>query len=99
ASIKDSFKDVDEAASARVALRNLAQGKKSVEEYIIDFKNIIIRCGINQFDVIADFFYQGLNKPLHDKMFALASMPENAAALYQTAARLEQQWKIGQTYD
>ncbi|OJT01918.1 hypothetical protein TRAPUB_7617 [Trametes pubescens] len=99
ASIKDSFEDVDEAASARVALRNLVQGKKSVEEYIIDFKNIIIRCGINQFDVIADFFYQGLNKPLRDKMFRLASMPENAAALYQMAARLEQQWKIGQAYD
>lgn len=98
-SIKESFEDVDDAASARVLLRNLAQGKKPIDEYIIDFKNIISRCGISQFNVIADFFYQGLNKPLRDKMFGLAVMPTDAVNLYKTAAHLEQQWRLGQAYD
>lgn len=98
-SINKSFEDVDEAASACVLLWNLAQGKKPIDKYIINFKNIISRCSINQFDVIADFFYQGLNKPLRDKMFGLAEMPTNAANLYKTAACLEQQWHLGQAYD
>ena len=97
--IRESFEDVDDAASARVALKNLAQGKRSVEEYIIEFKNVISRCGITQFAIIADFFYAGLNRPLREKMFALATMPETAKNMYTTAARLEQQWKLGQSYD
>lgn len=97
--LKTSFQDVDMAASARVLLRNLHQGKKTAEEYILEFKNVISRCGINEFNVIADFFYQGLNKPLREKIFALATMPADANALYAQTARLEQQWRLGQAYD
>ena len=32
-------------------------------------------------------------------MFNLATMPKKPTELYQTAARLEQQWCIGRTYD
>ena len=94
-----SFSDVDEKASARVALRALAQGKRTVDEYITEFRNVINRCKITDFDVIADFFYGGLNRPLREKIFALESMPTTIDGLYSKAAQLENQWRMGKTYD
>ena len=94
-----SFSDVDEKASARVALRSLAQGKRTVDEYITEFRNVINRCKITDFDVIADFFYGGLNRPLREKIFTLESMPTTIDGLYSKAAQLENQWRMGKTYD
>ena len=59
--IKDAFDNVNVKARARILLRTLSQGKKSIDKYITEFKSIIAQCGISDFDIIADFFYGGLN--------------------------------------
>ncbi|KAJ8501692.1 hypothetical protein ONZ51_g426 [Trametes cubensis] len=95
----DAFDDVDQKASARVLLRNLKQGSKKVEDYIAEFKSIISRCGITEFDVIADFFYAGLNRPLREKIFGMYPLPKNTSELYLRASTLEQQYHLGRAYD
>lgn len=90
---------MDEKASARLALRSLTQGKQTVDEYITEFRTVIHRCGMKEFEVIADFFYAGLNRPLREKMFALETMPKDEGTLYAKAAQLENQWRLGKTYD
>ncbi|KAJ8456414.1 hypothetical protein ONZ51_g12142 [Trametes cubensis] len=95
----DAFDDVDQKASARVLLRNLKQGSKKVEDYIAEFKSIISRCGITEFDVIADFFYAGLNRPLREKIFGMYPLPKDTSELYLRASTLEQQYHLGRAYD
>ena len=96
--IKASFSDVDEKGSARLALRSLVQGKRPVDEYIVEFKNVITRCGITDFDIIKDFFFTGLNSSLRDRIHSCEIMPDNAEKLYSKAAQLENQWRMGKAY-
>lgn len=97
--LTEAFDDVDAQASARVLLRSVRQGKRPVEEYITEFKSLISRCGITDYRIIADFFYEGLNRPLREKIFGMYPMPNDTNTLYTRAATLEQQWLLSKTYN
>ncbi|KAI0745583.1 hypothetical protein C8Q76DRAFT_688630 [Earliella scabrosa] len=74
------------------------RGKRPVDEYIVEFKNVITRCGITDFDIIKDFFFTGLNSSLRDRIHSCETMPTDAEKLYSKAAQLENQWLMGKAY-
>jgi hypothetical protein len=94
--LKLVFSDPDPGHAARVAIEKLNQGSKTADEYISAFKELASRTEYNEIAHI-EKFERGLNRPIVEKIYSMADLPESLDDWYKFASRFDLHWRKFQT--
>ena len=90
--LKDFQPESVKVQAARDIL-TIKQGTKKASEYIAEFKVIAGLTGIPQYEMISNFFLNGLQPALGRKILAMNPFPDDMTKLYDAATRLDAQWE------
>ena len=89
--VKEAFSAADTAGNARASLRNLRQ-TGSADEYVQQFRILAGRSGITEDAALVEYFMEGLNTSLLQKIFSLPTLPSDIKGWYSHATRFDNQW-------
>jgi hypothetical protein len=74
--LTEAFSPVNNAGTARTQIKNLKQSScDSVEDYIAKFRILKDRAGINEDTALIEYFMDGLNSKLLEKVFNMENVP------------------------
>jgi Retrotransposon gag protein len=91
--IKKAFSPVDAEGKACTDIKHLKQGSGPVDNYIAQFWILASRCGITNNKSLIEYFMDGLNKKLLEKVYMMEKMPMTITAWYETAAKFDGQYR------
>jgi hypothetical protein len=83
------FSPVDDAGVARTEIRELKQGSRPVEEYISEFRILAHRVQFNSEPMIIEYFMQGLNPTLLEKVHTMEKVPTTIAGWYKATSKFD----------
>ena len=83
---------VDDAITRMKALKQTS----TADEYVAEFRPLAVRSGINQTEVLSDYFLTGLNNGLVRNILTAQTLPTTMEGYYELATRLDLQWRKGQ---
>jgi hypothetical protein len=83
------FSPVDDAGVARTEIRELKQGSRPVEEYISEFRILAHRAQFNSEPMIIEYFMQGLNPTLLEKVHTMEKVPTTIAGWYKATSKFD----------
>ena len=89
--VKDAFSATDTAGNARASLQNLRQ-TGSADEYVSQFRILTGRSGITDDTALVEYFIEGLNTSLLQKIFSLPTIPSKIKEWYDHATQFDNQW-------
>jgi hypothetical protein len=87
--LKKAFLPGDPEGDARAKIRQLKQGKSSVDEYNAQFRILAGQSGITEFRALKDYYMQGLNTGILAKIFSNVTQPKTMEEWYNTASTLD----------
>jgi hypothetical protein len=90
--IRNAFSPVDDAGDARHGLKTLKQ-TGDVEDYISQFRILKGRAGINEDVSLIEYFVDGLNPKLVEKIYNMETVPVTLENMMKAAAKYDGQWK------
>ena len=90
--LKTAFAPADEAGDARSKMKHLKQ-TGTADEYISEFRILASRSKITEDTSLVEYFMEGLNPKLVEKIFGLEDLPTTIDDWYKYAARLDNQWR------
>jgi hypothetical protein len=87
--LKKAFLPGDPEGDARAKIRQLKQGKGSVDEYNAQFRILAGQSGIKEYRALKDYYMQGLNTGILSKIFFNVKQPETMEEWYTTSSKLD----------
>jgi Retrotransposon gag protein len=91
--VKKAFSPVDAEGKARTDIKHLKQGSGPVDDYIAQFRILASRCGISDDKSLIEYFMDGLNVKLLEKVYMMETMPTMITAWYEAAAKFDGQYR------
>jgi Retrotransposon gag protein len=88
-----AFSPVDAEGKAHTDIKHLKQGSGPVDDYIAQFQIIASKCRITDDKSLIEYFIDGLNVKLLEKVFMMEKMPTTITAWYKAAARFDGQYR------
>lgn len=91
--LKESFGSADPSLNAVDKLRNLQQGTKTADEYIVAFEEYEMHTGWDD-KALKDQFEKGLKAGLVATIYRLPDMPTTLAEWKSCARKFDRQWRM-----
>jgi hypothetical protein len=88
------FSPVDNAGTAQTQIKNLKQSScDSLEDYISKFCILKDRTRITEDPTLVEYFMDGLNSKILEKVFNMENVPTTLTAWFTAAAKYNGQWR------
>jgi hypothetical protein len=92
--LTEAFSPVDDAGTARTQIKNLKQSScDNLEDYISKFRILRDRTGITEDTALIEYFMDGLNSKILEKVFNMENVPTTLTAWFTAAAKYDGQWR------
>ncbi|EPQ49790.1 hypothetical protein GLOTRDRAFT_134605 [Gloeophyllum trabeum ATCC 11539] len=88
----NAFTEADTAGDARAKLRVLRQ-TATADEYIAEFRMLTARCGITEDVSLIEYFQEGLQNKLVEKVYGMEHMPKTIDEWYEATSRFDNQYR------
>src|SRR6202789_3215364 len=93
ANLKRAFKAPDSEGDARAKLRQLNQGKESVDDYVAQFRILAGKARMTDNAALTEYFMEGINTGILQKIFAQEKLPATIAEWYERTSRCDSHYR------
>jgi len=91
--LKKAFEAPDAEGDARAKLRQLKQGKDSVDEYVAQFRILAGKAKMTDDKALTEYFMEGINMGILQKIFAQDKLPTKIAEWYEQASKHDSHYR------
>jgi len=91
--LKKAFSAADTEGDARAKLRQLQQGKNSVDEYVAEFRILAGKAKMKDDKALTEYFMEGINTGILQKIFANETLPTTIQEWYEKASKHDAQYR------
>ena len=92
--VKKAFRAADTEGDARAKLRQLRQGKNTVDEYVAEFRILAGKAKMTKEEkALVEYFMEGINTGILQKIFAQATLPTTMDEWYTQASKYDAQYR------
>ena len=91
--LQKAFSAADTEGDARANLQQLHQGNRTVDEYVAQFRILAGRARITDDTALIEYFMEGLNVGILQKIFAQPTIPKTIGEWYKQASKYDAQYR------
>src|SRR6202522_2068569 len=91
--LKKAFEASDSEGDARAKLRQLKQGKDSVDDYVAQFRILAGKARMTNDAAFMEYFMEGINTGILQKIFAQEILPATITEWYKQTSRCDSQYR------
>src|ERR1700678_4065451 len=91
--LKKAFEASDSEGDARAKLRQLKQGKDSVDDYVAQFRILAGKARMTDNATLTEYFMEGVNTGILQKIFAQEKLPATITEWYERTSRCESHYR------
>ena len=92
--LKKAFQAADTEGDARARLRQLRQGKGTVNKYVAEFRILAGKAKMREEDkALTEYFMEGINTGILQKIFAQETLPTTIDEWYTQASKYDAQYR------
>src|ERR1700678_4475575 len=96
ANLKRAFETSDSEGDARAKLRQLKQGKDSVDDYVAQFRILAGKARMTDNAALTEYFMEGINTGILRKIFAQEKIPATITEWYERTSRCDSLYRRAQ---
>jgi Retrotransposon gag protein len=89
--LKKAFSAADTEGDARAKLRQLRQGKNTIDEYVAEFRILAGKAKMTDDKALTEYFMEGINTGILQKIFASEQLPKTIQEWYERASKHDAQ--------
>src|ERR1700678_2329109 len=93
ANLKRAFEASDSEGDARAKLRQLNQGKDSVDDYVAQFRILAGKARMTDDAALTEYFMEGVNTGILQKIFAQEKLPATITEWYERTSRCDSHYR------
>src|SRR5271168_4560098 len=93
ANLKKAFEAPDAKGDARARLRQLKQGKDSVDDYVAQFRILAGKAKMTDNKALTKYFMEGINIGILQKIFAQDKLPTTITEWYERTSRCDSHYR------
>src|SRR6202522_4221091 len=93
ADLKKAFEASDSEGDARAKLRQLNQGKDSVDDYVAQFRILAGKARMTDNAALTEYFMEGINTGILQKIFAHENLPATITEWYERTLRCDSHYR------
>jgi hypothetical protein len=93
AAVKTAFTPIDDEGVAKTELQTLRQGKKRIEEYIVQFTIIATHTGLTEDSVLIKYFIDRLHSKLMERIYTMKKPPTTLEGWMRAASLFDGNWQ------
>src|SRR6202522_323065 len=91
--LKKAFEASDSEGDARAKLRQLKQGKDSVDDYVAQFRILAGKARMTDDAALTEYFMEGINTGILQKIFAQERLPATITEWYERTSRSDSHYR------
>src|SRR6202522_745329 len=91
--LKKAFEASDSEGDARAKLRQLKQGKNSVDDYVAQFRILAGKAKMTDNAALTEYFMEGVNTGILQKIFAQEKLPATITEWYEQTSRCDSHYR------
>src|SRR5271155_3768606 len=91
--LKKAFEAPDSEGDARAKLRQLNQGKDSVDDYVAQFRILAGKARMTDDAALTEYFMEGVNTGILRKIFAQEKLPATITEWYERTSRCDSHYR------
>src|ERR1700678_3072845 len=91
--LKKAFEASDSEGDARAKLRQLKQGKESVDDYVAKFRILAGKARMTDNAALTEYFMEGINTGILQKIFAQEKLPATITEWYERTSRCDSHYR------
>src|SRR5580692_2832023 len=91
--LKRAFEASDSEGDARAKLRQLNQGKYSVDDYVAQFRILAGKARMTDNAALTEYFMEGVNTGILQKIFAQEKLPATITEWYERTSRCDSHYR------
>src|SRR5271155_1974256 len=91
--LKKAFEASDSEGDARAKLRQLNQGKDSVDDYVAQFRILAGKARMTNNAALTEYFMEGVNTGILQKIFAQEKLPATITEWYERTSRCDSHYQ------
>ena len=91
--LKKAFEASDSEGDARAKLRQLKQGKDSVDDYVAQFRILAGKARMTDDAALTEYFMEGINTGILQKTFAQEKLPATITEWYERTSRCDSHYR------
>src|SRR5271168_54704 len=91
--LKKAFEASDSEGDARAKLRELKQGKDSVDDYVAQFRILAGKARMTDNAALTEYFMEGVNTGILQKIFAQEKLPATITEWYEQTSRCDSHYR------
>src|SRR6202522_1475838 len=91
--LKKAFEASDSEGDARAKLRQLKQGKDSVDDYVAQFRILAGKARMTDDAALTEYFMEGINTGILQKIFAQEKLPATITEWYERTSRCDSHYR------
>src|SRR6202522_59591 len=91
--LKRAFEASDSEGDARAKLRQLNQGKDSVDDYVAQFRILAGKARMTDNAALTEYFMEGVNTGILQKIFAQEKLPATITEWYERTSRCDSHYR------
>src|SRR6202522_3158329 len=91
--LKKAFEASDSEGGARAKLRQLKQGKDSVDDYVAQFRILAGKARMTDNAALTEYFMEGVNTGILQKIFAQENLPATITEWYERTSRCDSHYR------
>src|ERR1700678_1656297 len=91
--LKKAFEASDSEGDVRAKLRQLKQGKDSVDDYVAQFRILAGKAKMTNDKALTKYFMEGINTGILQKIFARDKLPANITEWYEQASKHDSHYR------
>src|SRR5271155_2349915 len=91
--LKRAFEASDSEGDARAKLRQLNQGKDSVDDYVAQFRILAGKARMTDDAALTEYFMEGVNTGILQKIFAQEKLPATITEWYERTLRCDSHYR------
>src|ERR1700678_3077300 len=91
--LKKAFEASDSEGDARAKLRQLKQGKDSVDDYVAQFRILAGKARMTDNVALTEYFMEGVNTGILQKIFAQEKLPATITEWYERTSRCDSHYR------
>src|ERR1700678_3477617 len=91
--LKKAFEASDSEGDARAKLRQLKQGKDSVDDYVAQFRILAGKARMTDNAALTEYFMEGVNTGILQKIFAQEKLPATITEWYERTSRCDSHYR------
>src|ERR1700678_4451062 len=91
--LRKAFEASDSEGDARAKLRQLKQGKDSVDDYVAQFRILAGKARMTDNVALTEYFMEGVNTGILQKIFAQEKLPATITEWYERTSRCDSHYR------